>query len=483
MRGDRYLTRREMLQRSGTGFGILGLAGLLHSQGLLARGRADGIKQAAMSTSGRPHFEPRARRVIFLYMTGGPSQIDTFDPKPKLKDVEGQHPNYQTGEKIYQGLGYQPSSFKFARRGESGQQVSELFPHLARQIDDVCVIRSMTTDIPNHEQGNFMMNCGTTLPNRPCLGSWVSYGLGTANENLPGYVVLTPGLPTVGEKLWNSAFLPGANQGMRLDTSDMQIEHLIRNIKNGWLSADEQRRQLALVRRLDRLRLQERHQDNALEAQLKAMELAFLMQSKADEACDIGREPKYIREAYGESDFAHGCLLARRLAERGVRFIQLYYTHQKKKQGNQPWDTHFENDPLLRELALDADRPIAALLADLKQRGMLDDTLVLWGGEFGRTPWAEKQSKNRAHLKFGRDHHHTAFTVWLAGGGIRGGMTYGRTDELCNHVVENKVHIHDLHATILHLLGVDHTQLTYQYSGRDFRLTDVYGQVVREILV
>ena len=473
---SRLFSRRCALGRLGAGFGSLALADLVSKESA----------RAELGTSS--HHPARARSVIFLYMTGGPSQIDTFDPKPKLRQVEGQHPSYKTDIHVYKGLGYRPSSFRFRRCGNSGTEVSELFPHFRRVVDDVCVVRSMTTDIPNHEPGNYLMNSGAMLPNRPSMGAWVSYGLGSANHNLPGFVVLSPGLPTCGRRLWSNVFLPAAHQGTYVNTDHMRLDEMVGDIRNPLLSRPEQKRQLELARRLNTLSVGTGPPERVFDDQIKTMELAFRMQFAAAEAFDIGQETQSVRDAYGSTDFAHTCLLARRLAERGVRFIQVYYTQSQEgtligESLNQPWDTHTENDRKLRNLAADSDRPVTALIEDLKQRGMLDETLVVWGGEFGRTPFAQKQDNaKRASLAFGRDHHHRAFTMWLAGGGVRGGLNYGATDELGMSVVENEVHVHDLHATILHLLGVDHTRLTYRYGGRDFRLTDVYGNVVDDIL-
>jgi hypothetical protein len=459
-----------MLQRSGAGFGMLGLAGALQSAGLLAPAAA-----SEQDRGRQPHFAPKAKRVIYLFMNGGPSHVDTFDPKPALAKYEGQQPEGRRSK----GTGYMPSPFKFAAHGESGVVMSELFPNLARCADDLCVIRSMHTDTPNHEPGLLLMHSGNQQPTRPCLGSWVSYGLGTENESLPAFVALCPGLPVVGPQLWSSAFLPGEHQGTSVNTSDLEVEKLIANIRHPRLSRDEQRKQLDLLAKLNRLHADRRGGDDPLEAQIRAMELAFAMQREASEAFDVSREPAPTRDLYGRSIFGQSCLLARRLVERGVRFVQVYYVNKDK----QPWDTHAQNNKRHQELCGDSDRATAALLSDLKQRGLLEDTLVIWGGEFGRTPYAQNDKDNKDASKAGRDHHHTAFSMLLAGGGVRGGLMYGASDELGMNAVENRVHVHDLHATILHLMGLDHTRLTYHYSGRDFRLTDVHGRVVEEIIV
>jgi len=461
---DSPVSRREVLRRSALGFGAIGLAGTLQAAGLLGSAQAAGIS--------RGHFAPRAKRVIYLFMNGGPSHVDTFDPKPALKEHEGEIPGGDNGRK--KKGGFIPSPFAFAPQGQSGVVMSELFPNLARCADDLCVLRSMHTDVPNHEPGLLIMNCGNQQPIRPSLGSWISYGLGSENENLPAFVVLATRKPVVGPALWSNSFLPAAYQGMSVDTSEMEISKLVTNLHHPTLGRIEQRQQLDLLAQLNQLHLQQRR-DSALEAQIQAMETAFQMQAEAAEAFDISREPEALREAYGKTNFGQSCLLARRLCEHGVRLVQVFYL---SKDNNQPWDTHSNNDDGHRKLCKDADQATAALLTDLKQRGLLEDTLVIWGGEFGRTPYAEKQEK----AKPGRDHHHTGFSMFLAGGGVKGGLTYGSTDEFGMHAVENRVHVHDLHATILHLLGLDHERLTYHYSGRDFRLTDVHGRVVHDIL-
>jgi hypothetical protein len=468
------VTRRQVLCRSAAGFGAIGLAGAMQAAGLLnGQASAAGAAAAGSARPGQPHFAPRAKRVIYLFMNGGPSHVDTFDPKPALKDHEGKLPEGDTMRK--KKGGFVPSPFAFAPRGESGVVMSELFPNLARHADDLCVIRSMHTDVPNHEPGLLLMHSGNQQPIRPSLGSWVSYGLGTENANLPAYVVLAPRKPVVGPHLWSSSFLPGAHQGMAVETGDFAVDKLVSNLRHPTLTREQQRLQLDLLAALNRLQQARRPGEAALETQIQAMETAFQMQTEASEAFDISREPEVVREAYGKTNFGQQCLLARRLCEHGVRFVSVYYL---SKDNNQPWDTHANNDNKHRELCADADRATTALLSDLKSRGLLEDTLVVWGGEFGRTPYAEPQKDGKA----GRDHHHTGFSLFLAGGGVRGGLMYGATDELGMHAVENRVHVHDLHATILHLLGLDHERLTFHYSGRDFRLTDVHGSVVSGIL-
>jgi hypothetical protein len=454
-------SRRRMLSRAGAGFGMLPLAGLMQQCSL------------GQDHSVGPHFAPKAKRVIFLFMNGAPSHVDTFDPKPKLAAVEGQQPEGVATK----GSGFMPSPFRFAPRGESGVVMSELFPELAKFADDLCVIRSMHTDTPNHEPGLLLMHSGNQQPTRPCLGSWASYGLGTENENLPAFVALCPGMPVVGPQLWSSAFLPANHQALSVNTSDMKLSSLVANLDHPSMPRGEQRRQLDLVQRLNRLHTRERPGDAELDAHIRNMELAFQMQTEATEAFDVSQEPQHVHDQYGSSTFAQSCLLGRRLLERGVRFVQVYYVDR----GKQPWDTHSDNNGGHRRLCADSDRATAALLRDLKGRGMLEDTLVVWGGEFGRTPYSQNDQKN-AKAKPGRDHHATGFSMFLAGGGVKGGMMYGNTDELGMHAVENRVHVHDLHATILHLLGIDHTRLTYRYSGRDFRLTDVHGNVVHDVI-
>jgi hypothetical protein len=465
------LSRRDLLVRAGAGFGLLGLTSALEAAGLLGTTPASGGLAAA-----RTHVRPRARRVIFLFMNGGPSHVDTFDPKPALKKHEGEKPS---GEfQRHAKLGYMASPFAFRPHGHSGVVMSELFPHLSRCADDLCLIRSMHTDVPNHEPALLLMHSGNQQPIRPSMGSWISYGLGCENQNLPAFVVLAPGRPVVGPQLWSSSFLPGAHQAVPVNTRDLRIERLAPNLKHPSLDRAGQRKQLDLLEALDRLHQEQRPEDVALEAQIQALETAFHMQSEAAEAFDVRREPEAVRALYGETVFGQSCLLARRLAERGVRFVQVYYLDAK---GNQPWDTHQDNDQRHRSLCADSDRATAALLVDLKRRGLLEDTLVIWGGEFGRTPYAQP-TKSGSKKAVGRDHHHTGFTMLLAGGGVKGGLTYGATDELGMNAVENRVHVHDLHATILHLLGIDHEKLTYRYSGRDFRLTDVHGRVVRDVI-
>ena len=459
-----FLNRREALQRMCAGFGLLGLAGMMGPQSVFA---GNALRQ--------PHFKPRAKRAIFLFLNGGPSHVDTFDPKPALLAHQGEKPSgaLYRGNKVG---GYVPSPLQFGRYGQSGIEVSETLPNLARVIDDCCIIRSMKTDVPNHEPALLQMNTGNVQPIRPSLGSWMLYGLGTENQNLPGYVVLrTSPKIVVGPALWSNSFLPAEFQATSVVTADMRVDKLIANIKNPTLTHEQQSEQLDLLGQLNRAHLEQRDGDSELDGQIKAMETAFHMQKQALKTFDISQEPEHIRKMYGETTFARSCLLARRLVEDGVRFVTVYYTSDKD---NQPWDTHANHNDRHKKLCVDGDQAAAALIADLKARGMLEDTLVIWSGEFGRTPYAEIRDKDTT----GRDHHHTAFTTLLAGGGLKGGFVYGNSDEFGMHAVENPVHVHDLHATILHLMGLDHEKLTFRYSGRDFRLTDVHGRVVTDIM-
>ncbi|MEX2142943.1 MAG: DUF1501 domain-containing protein [Pirellulales bacterium] len=467
------LTRRQVLTRIGGGFGALALGSVFADAGLLA---GDSGLSTATPSSGinplavkPPHFPARAKRLIFLFMNGGPSHVDTFDPKPALEKYNGEPlPESLAAQRKRKAKGkLMQSPFKFAKYGESGIDVSELYPELTQVIDEICVLRSIRTDNPNHEPGLLMMNSGNMQPIRPSMGSWLTYALGSENQNLPGFVVLCPGKPVVGPQLWSNSFLPGIYQGTHINNKSINPQTIIRDVENRYLSRSEQRGQLDLLQQMNQLHLEARGQDEQLEARIASLEMAYRMQSEAQEAFDIGRESATTRKQYGEGEFANACLLSRRLVERGVRVVQVYYGN------NQPWDDHKDIN-LHRDHAQKSDRPIAALLADLKARGMLEDTLVIWGGEFGRTPTSEGAK--------GRDHHANAFTMWLAGGGVRRGLTYGTSDELGYDVAEKPVHVHDLHATILHLMGLDHEQLTYRYSGRDFRLTDVHGKVVSDIL-
>jgi hypothetical protein len=428
---------------------------------------------AFSATAPGPHFPAKARRVIFLFLNGGPSHVDTFDYKPMLQKFHGKPmptENPKTERKTGNLLG---SPFTFKKCGQSGIEVSELFTQVREQIDDLCVIRSMYTDRPFHDAGFFMMSTGHNLAGRPSMGSWITYGLGVENERLPGFVVLSPGLPTVGPQLWSSSFLPGAYQGTHIVNRTNEPEKLIPNLRNHRLDAEAQSRQLALLGKLNRNHNQTLGGEPQLEAGITAMETAFRMQTEAMDAFDIRKETEQTRARYGNSDFGRGCLMARRLVERGVRMVQIFFG------AGQPWDNHDDIMDHAR-LCRDADPAIASLLRDLKASGLLGETLVVIGGEFGRTPAAEVSGLVK--VQNGRDHNSLGFTTVLAGGGVKGGLAYGATDDFGYRAVEKPIHVHDLHATILHLLGFDHTRLTYRYSGRDFRLTDVEGNVIRDIL-
>ncbi len=461
------MNRREMLRRCGMGMGALALYPLLQHPVRAAN---------PLAARGAP-FMAKAKRVIHLFMNGGPSHIDTFDPKPILAKYAGKPLPKLLPTERKTGAAF-PSAFKFKRYGQSGIEVSEIFAKTAECIDDICVIRSMHADVPNHEPSLLLMNCGEARLIRPSVGSWITYGLGTENQNLPGFIAMCPGgYPIQESQNWQAGFLPGIYQGTYIDTQHTAIDKLIENIRNKSMSLAEQRRQLDLVQAFNERHRSERPGDAQLEARIQSFELAYRMQMEAAEAFDISREPKYIRDMYGPGVQARQILIARRLIERGVRFVQVWHGE------GQPWDNHDDIADAHRRLAKQCDRAIAALLKDLKARGLLDETLVIWGGEFGRTPSVELPTPGANAGKMnGRDHNHYGFTMWLAGGGVKGGQVVGATDEFGFAAVENKVHVHDLHATILYLLGFDHEKFTYHYAGRDFRLTDVHGRVVPEII-
>ena len=465
------INRRDMLRRSGMGLASLGLAGVLADDGLLA---AANRQQNPMSVQS-PHFPAKAKHVIHIFLNGGLSQVDTFDPKPELNRLDGKPIPMKLPKTEFQAGSCMGSPFKFNKHGESGIEVSEIFPHLAKQIDDVCVIRSMHADVPIHERSLMLMNCGTGMQFTPSMGSWLTYGLGSENENLPGFVVLCPGDGDVvkGTENWRSAFLPPIYQGTLVGTSDRRIEKLLANIRNPRISGRPQRRQVDLLQELNRQHLELRGEDAELQARIQSYEMAYRMQAEATDAFDIGREPEHVHKMYGNSVQCKQLLMARRLVERGVRFVQVWHG------SGQPWDNHQNINRSIRRLAKECDQGIGALLKDLKQRGMLDETLVLITGEFGRTPTVQLFDNK---TKNGRDHNSYGFTSLLAGGGIRGGMVHGATDDFGFHSVENKVHVHDLHATMLHQLGLDHKKLTFLYSGRDFRFTDLHGNVVKELI-
>ncbi|WP_254053425.1 DUF1501 domain-containing protein [Singulisphaera sp. GP187] len=466
------MSRRSLLQRSALGLGALGLGDLFSEQKAYAGTALEGGVGDALATK-LPHFPGKAKRVIHFFLNGGPSQVDTFDPKPALLKYAGQPAPDHLKTERKTGAAF-PSPFKFQKYGQSGIEVSELFSKTAQHIDDIAVIRSMVAQVPNHEPSLMLMNCGDSVLSRPSVGAWVMYGLGTENQNLPGFVAMCPsGLPIKDSENWQSGFLPGIFQGTFIDPQYTEIDKLIENIRSPHATQAVQRRQLDLLRSLN-AEHREPRVDARLDARIQSFEMAFRMQMEAADAFDIVREPQYIRESYGNGVHGRQTLIARRLLERGVRYVQLWHG------AGQPWDHHAQIEQNHRKLAAEIDQPIAALLTDLKQRGMLEDTLVIWGGEFGRTPTVELDGNGKSAL--GRDHNHYGFTVWMAGGGIRGGTIHGATDDFGFKAVKDPVSVHDFHATILHLLGFDHERLTYRYAGRDFRLTDVHGQVVRSIL-
>ena len=468
-------SRRDFLLRSGMGMGALSLASFLgESTAFLPDASAASASAASASafaptdanplTPRPPHFAAKAKRVIHFFLNGGPSHVDTFDPKPALARYAGKPlptPNLRTERKT--GAAF-PSPFKFAPHGQSGLEISDIFPNVARCADDLAIIRSMQANVPNHEPSLMLMNCGDAVQSRPSLGSWVTYGLGAENQNLPSFIAMCPGgYPIKDSENWQAGFLPGIYQGTFIDPQQTSVEKLIENIRSHHATPAEQREQLDLLLELNREHQRQRTRDPRLEARIQSFELAFRMQMEAADAFDTSREPEHIRNAYGTGVHARQTLIARRLLERGVRFVQLWHG------AGQPWDNH---DDIAKHatLARQIDQPVAALIHDLRQRGMLDDTLIIFGGDFGRTPTK------------GRDHNPYGFSVWLAGGGAKGGTAYGATDEFGFRAAVNPVHVHDLHATILHLLGFDHERFTYRYAGRDFRLTDVSGRVVRDIL-
>ena len=469
-------TRRAFLGKSTLGLGSVALGTLLNARGADDKGAGIG--------AGLPHFAPRAKRVIYLFQSGGPSQMDLFDYKPHLAEKFGE----EVPESIYpaerkttmtsgqKSFPLAPSTFKFARHGASGTWLSDAMPHLAKVIDEVCVIKSMHTDAINHDPAATLFQTGSVLPGRPSMGAWVSYGLGSGNANLPAFVALTSnGRAKAGQplydRLWGAGFLPGRFQGVKFRGQGDPILDLY---NPAGVTRAQRRRMLDALGKLNRDQAG-RFNDPAIATRIAQYELAFRMQMSVPELIDVQREPQHILDQYGPDAtkvgrYAYNCLLARRLAERGVRFIQLYH---------RGWDAHNNAPKQVPAQCRDTDRPTAALLLDLKQRGMLDDTLVVWGGEFGRTIYCQGKLTKQ---DYGRDHHPNCFTYWMAGGGVRGGMTYGETDDYSVNVTENPVHVHDLQATILHQLGINHERLTYRYQGRYFRLTDVHGNVVEQIL-
>jgi len=473
------LTRRHFLWESGLGMGAVALAALMNDNLFAAEGTSSNVGKT-QGIKG-PHFAPKAKNIIFLFMDGGPSQLDLFDYKPKLKQFDQQPIPEEIikGERfafikgVPQLLG---SPYTFQKYGQSGMEISNLLPHLSTVADDITIVKSMVTDQINHTPAQIFMNTGHEMFGRPSMGSWLTYGLGSENRDLPGFVVLlSGGQPSGGKSCWGSGFLPGLYQGVEFRSQGAPVLFVS---NPAGIDASSRRRSLDALQDLNKIQSKQIG-DPEITTRIAAYEMAYRMQSSVPELTDIASEPATIHEMYGtepgKASFANNCLLARRLVERGVRFVQLY---------QRSWDTHGisrEDDIRYRlpKLCLEMDRPAGALIKDLKQRGLLDTTLVVWGGEFGRTPMNEKRDGSKF---LGRDHHPRAFTMWLAGGGIKRGAVIGATDDLGYHVVEDKIHVHDLHATILHLMGIDHTQLTYRFQGRNFRLTDVAGRVIEKLL-
>jgi hypothetical protein len=482
------LPRRHLLARAGAGAGMLGLAGLLRDEQARAatpRGPVAGVGPADDQDPLAPrpsHFPGRAKSVIWLFINGGPSHVDTFDYKPELAKRDGQPlEGFDPKTGFFAGAvgGLMKSPFEFKQHGQSGAWVSSLFPQLAQHVDRMAFLKSCWTDSNNHSPALVKINTGATRVGFPCTGSWVTYGLGSENRDLPGFVVMYDtkgrGLPKGYAQNWAAGFLPGVYQGTGIDTAGTPIPNLARQ---AGMSDAQQRAQFDLAARLNGLHLADSGVDSALQARIESFELAYRMQMAAPEALDLATETKETHDLYGLDDptcghFAKQCLIARRLVERGVRFIQIYSGGEENQKS---WDGHNDIQGNHAGFAAETDRPIAGLLADLDRRGLLDETLVIWGGEFGRLPIAQKSAKP------GRDHNPHAFTVWMAGGGVKGGVTHGATDEVGFKAAENRVSVNDLHATILHLLGLDHKRLTYRFNGRDFRLTDVAGVVVDDIL-
>jgi len=463
---DLFVTRREFLNRCGMGFGALSFLGLT-AAGLLPGETAEGADVSYSPLAPKsPHFPAKAKRVLHIFAAGAPSQLDTWDPKPGLQRYDNQAmPDDANGVAF-------ASPFTFTKMGKSGIDVSEVFPLIGAHADKLTVIRSMFTDIPDHDTATLMMNTGDPRMIKPSVGAWVTYGLGSENQKMPGFVALGPG--GVSAKNLRAAFLPGVYQGSAVDTQQVAVDKLIENIRNNYTSQQEQRRQLDLLNQLNEQHSQSLRKDAQLEARLQAFELAFQMQIEATDAFDISKEPEKVRQAYGtETQQGRQMLIARRLLQKGVRFVQVWHGG---------WDHHSNLGTDLRRRATECDKPIAALLDDMSQSGLLDETLILWGGEFGRSPSADGNAMGRSP---GRTHNHRAFSMWLAGAGVKRGTIFGATDEFGARAVQDKVHVHDLHATILHLLGLNHEKLSYLYNGRPFRLTEVsgaLGAVVKGVL-
>lgn len=464
-----YPTRREVLQRAAGGFGAIALQGMLADEARAATNKSS----ADPLSPKQPHHAPRAKRVIFLFMTGGVSHVDSFDPKPALFANHGKTitvDNWQGKLEEFTRYLKRPD-WKFKPGGQSGIEVSDLFPHMRGIVDDLCVIRSMESNHTNHYESTLGMHCGSWEFARPSIGSWISYGLGTVNRNLPSFVVIAPKVPYAGAQTWGSDFLPGCHQGTQLIPGDNPIPNLRRRVSSSKLQDLE----LELLAKANQKHLSQRTADAALDARIRSFETAFGMQREAPEAMDISQESEATLKLYGiqpgqKTGFGWQCLVGRRLAERGVRFIELIDVGSSDN-----WDAH-GNMNTHGPLAKNVDQAIAGLITDLKLRGMLDDTLVVWTTEFGRTPYHEKADHS------GREHHHQVFSSWLAGGGVKSGIVHGSSDEHGIAVAEDRVHVHDFHATILHQLGLDHEQLTFRHAGRDYRLTDVHGKVVNEVL-
>jgi len=487
--GHRSPTRREILARSGCGMGMLGLISLMQSEGLIdsSASAADAVSTSLNPLLPKqPHFDGTAKRVIWIFVNGGPSHVDTCDYKPRLTKWNGNSikefdSSFENSSGFFKNAvgNLMQSPFEFTPRGECGKMVSSIFPHLGEHVDKMAFIHSGHTESNNHSPALFAMNCGIPRMGYPCVGSWVSYGLGSESESLPAFVVMSDpkgrGLPKGHAANWSAGFLPGVFQGTHLKPTGDPIDNLNRP---GSLTAETQRSQLDLLKELNNLHLEEHPHEGELAARIESFELAYRMQSAAPEALELANEPQHVQEAYGigkdECDhFAKQCLTARRMVERGVRFVQIYSGGMENQRS---WDGHSDIQGNHSQFAGETDQPVAALLGDLAQRGLLDETLVVWCGEFGRLPIAQTGAKP------GRDHNPHCFTAWLAGGGVKGGTTYGASDEIGYKAAENKVHLNDLHATILHLLGLDHERLTYKYNGRRFRLTDVAGEVISDIL-
>jgi hypothetical protein len=476
-----YRTRRDFLKRVGNGFGLLGLAGLLEQEGLLSSAvqAADAVVNPMAPKLS--HFPAKAKSVIWLFMNGGPSHVDTWDYKPDLAKRDGQELkgfDQNTGFFTDQVGPLMKSPFKFKQQGQSGAWVSDLFPQMARHVDKMAFLYSCWTDSNNHSPALMKINTGMTRMGFPCLGAWVTYGLGSVSQNLPAFITmydtLGRGLPKGYAQNWGAGFLPGIYQGTALKSQGPPIEDLQRSPE---MTSGQQRAQLDLLGRLNRRQLEHEAGEPELAARIESFELAYRMQMAAPEALDISKETKAVQNLYGldnpkSAPFGKQCLMARRLVERGVRFVQIYSGGEENEKS---WDGHMNIVQNHTGFAAETDQPIAGLLADLESRGLLDSTLVIWGGEFGRLPIVQKGGT-------GRDHNPHAFTTWMAGAGVKGGTLYGKTDEIGHKAIVDRVSINDLHATILHLLGIDHKRLTYRYSGRDFRLTDVAGNVVKDIL-